>query len=187
MKIYTKTGDQGETGLFGADRIAKDHVRIHAYGTVDETNAVLGVVAAKLTQMPELGVLSDLVLQIQHDLFVIGGDLATPEATPYPVPRISDAEVAVLEAWIDRFDAELPPLKHFILPGGHPVAADLHVARTVCRRAERAAVSLMHLENMNPAVLHYLNRLSDLCFVLSRWVNQATQNPEVRWQPIQRG
>jgi cob(I)alamin adenosyltransferase len=176
MKIYTKTGDAGETGLFGGQRVTKDALRVQAYGTVDECNATLGV-ARTATSDAEL---DELLGAIQNQLFTVGADLATPGGSPN-IPRIGDDEVAFLEAAIDRLEAGLAPLKQFILPGGSPAAAQLHVARTVCRRAERWVVSLAREEVVNLQLLAYLNRLSDLLFVLARAANARAGVDDVPW------
>lgn len=176
MKIYTKTGDAGETGLFGGQRVTKDALRVHAYGTVDECNAVLGVARAA-TSDPELGA---LLGAIQDQLFTVGADLATPGGSPH-VQRVGAAEIALLEETIDRLEAELAPLRQFILPGGSAAAAHLHVARTVCRRAERWAVGLAREEAVNLEVLAYLNRLSDLLFVAARVANARAGVGDVVW------
>ncbi|MEL6613378.1 MAG: cob(I)yrinic acid a,c-diamide adenosyltransferase [Bacteroidota bacterium] len=201
MKVYTRTGDDGTTALFGGERVAKTHPRIDAYGTVDETNACLGLARAHLKSMVSLGStiyqgdgFSDadfahadsLLDRVQHDLFVLGGDLASPHDTKYPVPRMTLDHTAALEAEIDRLDEDLPPLKHFILPGGSAAAAALHVARTTCRRAERLTVDLAHLEPIAEACPRYLNRLSDLLFTLARWVNHRAGIAEPIWAPVER-
>lgn len=171
MKIYTRTGDQGTTGLFGGDRVAKNHPRIAAYGTVDEVNALLGLVRTELADFSELRLLDEILLRVQQELFELGADLATPiDATP-SVPRIEGSHIDRLEADIDRLDHDLPALRTFILPGGAPGAAWLHVARTVTRRAERATVETATLELINENAIRYLNRLSDLLFVMARWAN----------------
>lgn len=184
MKIYTRTGDDGTTGLFGAGRVSKDHPRIAAYGTVDELNAVLGLCLAQWSSEHPNDRLSQVLHQLQNELFVVGGDLASPEETSYPVPRITAKEIATLEREIDAFDIELSPLRNFILPGGHLVAASLHIARTICRRAERTVVLLSQQEPGVLLVGQYLNRLSDLLFTLARWVNVTTLTPETPWTPI---
>ena len=186
MKIYTRTGDQGTTGLFGGERVAKSHPRIEAYGTVDETNSVLGVVLAALEDAPQTAQAADVLRRVQHELFVLGADLATSvEAKPF-VPRMDADMIEALERDIDRFEADVPPLKHFILPGGHRAAAYLHLARTVCRRAERLTVEAALHEAFNAHALVYLNRLSDLLFVVARWVNHRMDTPEVEWIPEKR-
>lgn len=183
MKIYTKTGDDGTTALFGAGRVSKDHLRIEAYGTVDELNAFLGMAIAVLPADETLQGLVDYLVHLQNELFVVGGDLSSPLETTYPVPRISQSAIEKMEQMIDGFDADLPPLKHFILPGGHTAAAQLHVCRTVARRAERAVVALHRMEPLASPVIEYLNRLSDFFFTASRWVNLKTNSPEVIWKP----
>lgn len=178
MKIYTRTGDSGDTGLFGGGRVRKHHVRVEAYGTVDELNSWLGVVRAGM--LPEQA--QRWLEIIQHDLFRLGSDLATPlDARSAWVVRIEQAAVETLEQVIDSMDEDLPPLTSFILPGGTPAAAALHVARTVCRRAERVAVALADVEAVNPVAIAYLNRLSDFLFTLARWVNLQAGQDEVPW------
>lgn len=178
VKIYTRTGDSGDTGLFGGGRVRKHHVRVEAYGTVDELNSWLGMVQAG--PLPEQA--QRWLEAIQNDLFRLGSDLATPLDTRSAwVVRIEQAAVEALEQAIDRMDEDLPPLTSFILPGGTPAAAALHVARTVCRRAERVAVALADVEAVNPAAIAYLNRLSDFLFTLARWVNLQAGQDEVPW------
>jgi cob(I)alamin adenosyltransferase len=185
MKIYTGTGDAGETGLYGGERVAKDDARVEAYGTVDEANALLGVAATHLTADSEL---REIILRLQSELFTVGADLATPlareaQAGKSIVPRVEPAQVAVLEALIDHFEAEVEPLRNFILPGGTPAAAALHHARTVVRRAERRVVTLFHAapETMNAEVIRCLNRLADLLFVLARTANHRAGVPDIPW------
>jgi cob(I)alamin adenosyltransferase len=183
MKIYTRTGDEGTTGLFGGGRVPKDHPRVQAYGTVDELNAVVGQAVA-LLEDDDLG---DRLGRIQHDLFALGAVLATApveEGRPSPkgVPDLPGGRVEEMEAWIDEADEELPPLRAFILPGGSPAAASLHLARTVCRRAERAVVHLAGREEVDDAVLVYLNRLSDLLFAFARLANHRSGTPDVEWR-----
>jgi len=183
VKIYTKTGDAGETGLFGGGRVRKDDPRVQAYGEVDEANAAIGFAASLEPQTFE----SQLLQTIQRDLFTIGAELATPDpaklgkALARSGAAIGAADVGALEDVIDNHEAKLAPLKNFILPGGTPKAAAFHLARTVCRRAERAVVTLSRNEKINPAVIHYLNRLSDLLFVLARAVNAQARRPDVTW------
>lgn len=167
--------------MFGAERVDKDHPRLEAYGTVDETNSVLGAAIALLVN--DLGSLQDVLQSLQADLFVVGADLATPPGSRPVVPRIGSDHVTRLEGLIDRYDADLSPLRTFILPGGSPAGAMLHVARTVCRRAERSTVTLAKTETVDTHVIVYLNRLSDLLFVLARWVNQSARTEEVAWKP----
>jgi cob(I)alamin adenosyltransferase len=176
MKLYTRTGDSGETGLYGGQRVRKDHLRVAAYGCVDEANAALGV-AATLGETERLQ-------QLQAMLFVLGGDLATPLSQGEGrVPRITERDTERLEHEIDVLEAKLEPLKNFILPGGTPLAAALHLARTVTRRAERAVVALWDVESdqTNPETLRYLNRLSDLLFALARSANQSAGQLDIAW------
>lgn len=182
MKIYTRTGDDGTTGLFGAGRVSKSHPRIDAYGTVDELNAVLGQAHGLLGDSDDELPMGDLVRSLQNDLFVLGGDLAAPGRQKHPVPRIGTAHVEHLERTIDRLEADLPALRTFILPGGSAAGATLHVARTVCRRAERRLVDLASREEVSHDAMRYLNRLSDLLFVMARWVNHRAGEPEVAWR-----
>jgi cob(I)alamin adenosyltransferase len=180
-RIYTKSGDQGETGLGDGTRVAKDHPRVAAYGAVDELNAVLGLLLAHVPTLTE----AELLRTIQNDLFDVGADLCVPAADkekPGERLRISAEHVTRLEQAIDRLNALLQPLTSFVLPGGTPAAAWAHFARTVCRRAERDVVTLMKSEAVNPQVLIYLNRLSDLLFVLARVYNVGGQG-DVLWEP----
>ncbi len=184
MKIYTKTGDEGQTGLFGGPRVAKDHPRIEAYGTVDELNAAVGV-ARSIGPSNDV----DLLLErIQNELFDVGAELATPDAEQRGMIKIGQRHIAELESAIDRFDADLPVLKQFILPGGTQLAAHLHLARTICRRAERRLQTLTtHTDQVaSPLLLVYLNRLSDLFFVLARAANAAAGVADVPWKPSER-
>ncbi len=179
MKIYTKTGDQGETSLFAGGRVTKDHLRVEAYGTVDELNSMLGW--ARALALPETA--DAWLTRAQNELFTVGADLATPlDAEAEWLVRLAPDAMLWLEAAIDQMDAELPPLKNFILPGGTPAAAAVHVARTICRRAERICVQLSHAEAINTAVIAYLNRLSDFLFVLARWINAQLGESETKWQ-----
>ena len=181
MKIYTKTGDTGDTGLFGGGRVAKNHPRVEAYGDVDELNAMLGMVRAA-DPMPRV---DEVLVPIQRDLFAIGALLATPDREKMQKhldkARVDDARIAELERAIDDGDAELEPLKSFIVPGGSPKAAALHVARTVCRRAERRVVELASDTEIPQVVIIYLNRLSDLLFTLARVANRRAGAGEVTW------
>lgn len=184
MKIYTKTGDSGTTGLFAGPRVSKDHPRIQAYGTIDELNALMGVVDALMShESGEPFNPSDWIKEIQSDLFSIGAQLATPQAREHGMCLLTEARVDELEQWIDRVESHLPPLANFILPGGCRTSAMLHLARTVCRRAERDLVSLSHDESAeNPGLLIvYLNRLSDLLFMLARWENQVAEIDDLPW------
>ncbi len=180
MKIYTKTGDRGETGLFGGKRVKKSESRVEAYGGVDELSAHLGWAGSLLAHLP----LDKEIRAIQADLFNLGASLATdPGGAAVPSSAaIGETEVRRLEALIDEREAELQPLKHFILPGGAPGAAALQVCRTVCRRAERAVVRLSLSEPVDPRAIVYLNRLSDLLFVLARWVNAREKISEPIWK-----
>lgn len=186
MKVYTKTGDDGSTGLFGGDRVPKTHPRIVAYGTVDETNAAAGTARALLPSKSWAQNADTLLGRIQEELFVLGGDLASPADTKYPVPRINHSHIQALENEIDMLNADLPPLKHFVLPGGHPAAAALHTARTVCRRAERHTIEASDTESISGEAQTYLNRLSDYFFVLARWVNVQSGTGDKEWIPVER-
>jgi cob(I)alamin adenosyltransferase len=180
-RIYTKSGDQGETGLGDGSRVPKDHPRVAAYGSVDELNAVLGLLLAQEPQFPE----AELLRTIQNDLFDVGADLCVPltPATPGPPRlRVQPEQARRLEEAIDRLNASLAPLHSFVLPGGSPPAAWCHLARTVCRRAERDVVQLARGEPINPESIIYLNRLSDLLFVLARVCNRNGQD-DVLWVP----
>ncbi|MEY3385910.1 MAG: hypothetical protein RIR53_721 [Bacteroidota bacterium] len=181
IRIYTKTGDDGTTALFGGTRVDKDDLRIEAYGTVDELNAIMGIVLT--SELPDA--VRHQLTMISSDLFTLGADLATPLDPPpsYHIPRVSEDDVARLEQWIDAHDEVLEPLKVFILPGGQPAAAHLHHARTVCRRAERRTVALARREDVGPHVVHFLNRLSDYLFTAARAVNHAAGVPDVPWSP----
>lgn len=177
MKIYTRTGDAGETGLWGGQRVAKDTLRVQAYGTVDECNAAIGVARANLLDPT----LDALLAEVQNQLFVVGSDLASPDPAAR-VPRISSAEIDQLESAIDDLEAGLAPLRQFILPGGNLAAAHLHLARTICRRAERNVVSLAHEEPLSDSIAMYLNRLSDFLFVAARSANARAGIADVPWQ-----
>ena len=181
MKIYTKTGDKGETGLFGGGRVSKSHPRVEAYGDIDELNAVLGL-ARSIEMMPRI---DEVLAPVQRDLFSLGALLATPNPDKVrqqlEKARIDDARITELEHAIDDGETELEPLTAFILPGGTPKSAALHVARTVCRRAERKVISLGSEMEIPPIVVKYLNRLSDLLFVLARVANRRAGAPEVTW------
>lgn len=181
LKIYTKTGDDGDTGLFGGGRVPKDHPRVSAYGEIDELNAVIGV-ARSVDVMPRI---DEVLAPVQRDLFSLGALLATPDLEKMreqlTKARISDGRIAQLEQAIDDGESELEPLKAFILPGGTPKAAALHVARTVCRRAERAVIHLQRDTEVPQIVIIYLNRLSDLLFVLARVANRRAGAGEVTW------
>jgi cob(I)alamin adenosyltransferase len=179
MKIYTKTGDTGQTGLFAGARVSKNHPRIEAYGTVDELNASVGLTRSFA---PPAG-LDHLLETIQHDLFAVGAELATPDPEAHGTALIDEAAIEALEVAIDENEAKLPPLKQFILPAGTRVAASLHVARSVCRRAERCLVTLQQSEpDISLVTLRYLNRLGDLLFVLARVANAESGITDTAWQ-----
>ncbi len=185
MKIYTKTGDTGETGLFGGGRVSKDDERVDAYGEVDELNATLGL-ARGFAPPPDV----DALLQrLQDQLFTVGAELATPPGTKASahIPRIQAEWVEAMEQAIDAFEAELPTMTHFILPGGSQASSALHLARTVCRRAERRVVPLLREGKVPAEVGVFLNRLSDLLFVLSRVANHRAGVPDVKWIPEKPG
>lgn len=180
-RIYTKTGDTGETALGDGSRVAKDHPRVTAYGSVDELNAVLGLLVAAQAELPE----ADLLRGIQNDLFDVGADLCVPPRSDEQAGarlRVKPEQAERLEQAIDRLNANLAPLTSFVLPGGTPAAAWCHLARTVCRRAERDVVTLARQETVNPQVVIYLNRLSDLLFVLARVYNHGGKD-DVLWVP----
>jgi len=183
LKIYTKTGDEGKTSLFRGGRVSKDHDRIEAYGSVDELNSVLGIV---LTETKNAEV-SEVLIKIQNDLFVVGSDLATvienDSEKNSKTLRTSEEMIKYLEKKIDYFDDKLPQLTNFVLPGGSKSAAYLHLARTVCRRAERKVVRLMNSVDISNQVMIYLNRLSDFLFVLSRFENFQANIPDTIWNP----
>jgi cob(I)alamin adenosyltransferase len=184
-KIYTRTGDTGETGLFGTRRVRKDDLRVEVIGTVDELSATLGVVAAELASADQpLAEIVALVQRLQHQLFDLGAELANPAADASAC-RIRDPHVAEIETAIDRYDASLEPLAEFILPGGTAAAAQLHLARCVCRRAERRLVALAGMEPVAGQGLRYLNRLGDLLFVLARAANCSAGVPDVIWDQEQ--
>ncbi len=182
-RIYTRTGDDGTTSLFGGERVAKGNPRIEAYGTVDETNSIVGLARAHLRGEPGQEELDPVLGDIQEELFVLGADLATPLDAKPVVERIEEAHIEALEERIDRFEADLPGLDRFILPGGTPAGASLHSARTVCRRAERSSVEAKTSTPINEQVIIYLNRLSDLFFVLARWANREAGVREDTWHP----
>ncbi len=181
-RIYTRTGDSGETGLFGGDRVRKDNLRVEVYGTIDELNAVLGVARAALSREPELDQIDQFVARVQHQLFDLGAELATPQPDAHGTNLVSDADVAWLEHSIDAWEQELAPLRTFILPGGSAAAAHLHWARTVCRRAERLLVALAASESIRGEVMRYANRLSDALFVAARAANRQLDVSDVLWK-----
>ena len=180
MKIYTKTGDQGFTGLFGGKRVSKSDVRIDTYGTVDELNSWIGLLRDQEVNKSR----ADVLVEIQDRLFTAGSILATePNNGKVNIPELHDTDIEFLEKEIDKMESELEPMKSFILPGGHQSVSFCHVARTVCRRAERLAVELLDEEHVNPIVIKYLNRLSDYLFVLSRKMGKELAIDEVPWKP----
>jgi cob(I)alamin adenosyltransferase len=180
MKIYTKTGDEGLTSLIGGTRVKKSHLRIDSYGTVDELNSYLGLVR----DQPVNQIRKDLLIEIQDRLFTIGASLAQdPDKPTRKVPDLQEADVSILEAEMDKMDAVLPPLRAFVLPGGHPAISFCHVARCVCRRAERLVIALQAESPVEPLIIQYLNRLSDYLFVLSRQMTMELQTEEIPWKP----
>lgn len=179
MKIYTKKGDKGQTSLFGGIKVGKAGLRLHAYGTADELNSVVGMILAHTVS----NTTRKILLSIQEELFVLGSDLATLQSKKTGIARIGESDIERLEKLIDKLEQDLPPLTSFILPGGSQPGAILHFARTVCRRAERYTAALMEEETINEWTLVYLNRLSDLLFVLARFENRQSNSPETPWQP----
>ena len=180
MKIYTKGGDHGQTGLLGGQRVPKDHLRLHTYGTFDELNAFIGLVLAEPTLGKDSSVRVGLA-RVQSELFQLGAELATPPGKPVSTRLIQPEEIARLEREIDAMEAKLPPLHSFILPGGSKAAAHLHLSRTVCRRAERELVVLNRSEPVRAEVLGYVNRLSDYLFVAARYANHELSVSDVPW------
>lgn len=180
MKIYTKTGDNGETGLYGSPRVAKDDPRIEAYGTVDELNACLGLARVECAS----GLLDHVLARIQHELFALGAELATPQAAKHGMNMLNDQNVLAIESKIDELESELEPLRQFILPGGTRLAAAIHVARSVARRAERCLVTLRRLQpdDVSELTVRYLNRLGDLLFVMARSANASAGVADVPWE-----
>lgn len=190
MKIYTKTGDKGETALYGGTRVSKASARVEAYGTIDELNAFLGFAKSEIQHESILKQLK----KIQFDLFTVGSESATPtdkltmaNGKSRLALMISETEITELESWMDAFESELKPLQYFILPGGGKAATSLHICRTVCRRAERSLVFLNETEEVRPELLKYLNRLSDYLFVLARYVSHLNSEEEEYWNPNNRG
>jgi cob(I)alamin adenosyltransferase len=189
-RVYTRTGDSGETGLVSGERVPKDSLRIECYGTVDELNSFIGLACQSASELvskaPALAEFCATLLRIQHELFNLGSVLATmPEKVMPRQPRITEADIAALESDMDLRTEDLPDLRSFVLPGGTRLNAELHVCRTVCRRAERLAVTLAREGGADAVSVRYLNRLSDALFVYSRWVNAMLGVPEVLWQPNQ--
>jgi cob(I)alamin adenosyltransferase len=180
MKIYTKTGDAGTTSLFGGERVLKSHYRIDAYGTVDELNSFVGLLRDQSVNQSR----QEILIEVQNKLFTIGAILATePGNEKVKVPQLQEADVQALEKAIDAMDANLPPIKNFVLPGGHQSVSFGHVARTVCRRAERLIIGLNAQEKVQPLVIQYMNRLSDYLFVLCRQMTADLGVPETPWKP----
>ena len=178
-KIYTKTGDDGTTGLFGGARLPKDHIRIEAYGTVDEMNSVIGWLISHVQTEDVI----EFLHIIQSRLFTIGSNLASDPSKEMLTPDLVDGDIQAIEEAIDLYQDQLPPLKHFILPGGSAAVSAAHLARTVCRRAERRCVALSHHSEVDPLILLYLNRLSDYFFVLARWIGAQEGVAEIKWTP----
>lgn len=183
MKIYTKKGDRGETSLYGGDRVPKSSKRIDAYGTVDELNSWLGLILG----YSQSALVSNALKNIQEHLFILGADLATPSDAKTRINRIEESHVQMLENTIDEMNKDLPELKNFILPGGAASGSRLHVARTICRRAERAVVACSKQETVSEVTIKYLNRLSDFLFISARFENKQAGTPETVWQPGKKG
>lgn len=182
MKIYTKTGDKGETGLFGGERVSKSNLRLNAYGSIDELNSFLGLAVIEVTNIDIKNILKDL----QNKLFVLGSDLATPETEKnkkLKISRTPDSYITDIEQIIDKYEAQLEELNNFILPGGSKGSAILHICRTISRRAEREVVALKNTEHIGENIVIFLNRLSDLFFVLSRFENKYSNIPDTKWIP----
>jgi len=187
-RVYTRGGDKGETSLAGGERLPKDAPRIESYGTVDELNAYIGIARQTaedlLSDHPALAELDTILKRVQHELFNVGSILATLPKDIHPrQPRVTQAEITQLEKEIDRMNEGLPELRSFVLPGGCRLNAELHVCRTVCRRAERHSVALSREEEIDPDIIRYLNRLSDALFVWSRWASHTLGVPEILWEP----
>lgn len=179
FKIYTKTGDKGQTGLFGGKRLPKNHIRIEAYGTVDELNSYIGL----LRDLNEDKNTSQILKEIQDRLFTLGSNLASDPSKNMQTPDINESDIELLEKEIDKMNKILPALKNFILPGGHPTVSHCHIARCVCRRAERLTVALDQIESIEPILIKYLNRLSDYLFVLCRKFSFDLKVDEIPWNP----
>ncbi len=180
MKIYTKTGDQGTTSLFGGKRVSKSDLRIDTYGTVDELNSCIGLVRDQEVNLKR----KDILVEIQDRLFTVGSILATePGNTKVKIPALQESDIAYLEIEIDKLDAQLPPMRFFVLPGGHQSVSFCHLARTTCRRAERLTVALHQVEGVDRLVIQYLNRLSDYLFILSRKMAMELNVEETPWKP----
>jgi cob(I)alamin adenosyltransferase len=186
MKIYTRTGDTGETGLFGGQRVPKDHVRVEAYGAVDELNSVIGHALVVIAADAGMLDVAERLLAVQSELFSVGANLATPAPedggrSSAAIPTLDPARIADLEHWIDEAEAELEPLQNFVLPGGSEAAARLHLARTACRRAERRTITLAHEARIDESAVVYLNRLSDYLFTLARLANRRVDIQDTPW------
>lgn len=180
-KLYTKTGDKGKTSLLGGSKVSKSDLRIEAYGNVDELNSFLGYLKDQHEVEDKL---KQQLYWIQENLFTIGSALATdPNFTGFELPKVTETEVSQLEVWIDKFDSEVPPLKNFILPGGHPVVSWSHVCRSVCRRTERSIVALGNNEKVDEVIVRFINRLSDYLFIFARAIGQQLNAPEIPWEP----
>lgn len=188
MKIYTKTGDKGTTALIGGTRVPKHHIRIESYGTIDELNSNIGLVRSQ----PEIDAKTkEVLILIQNKLFTLGATLATDPKKAIlksgkerlNIPRITEEDVSLLEQEIDRMNTDLPPITHFVLPGGNNIVAFCHIARCICRRAERISTHLAENEEVDPIIIQYLNRLSDYLFVLARKLSYSTQAEEIKWIP----
>lgn len=180
MKIYTRTGDKGETSLLGGERVSKSHIRIESYGTVDELNSYIGL----LRDHKELGKHEQLLLNIQNNLFSIGSSLAVESGKSFDyIPKLSESEIQELEDGIDKMDSKLPEMRNFVLPGGHPLISYCHIARCVCRRAERMVIALNNESQVDNLIIKYLNRLSDFLFVLAREVTMDLDVEEIPWKP----
>lgn len=188
VKLYTRTGDDGTTGLFGGGRVGKDHPRIEAYGTVDELNACLGLAASAVPSEAPWNRYREVLTSIQSRLFDIGADLATPEGSPVRerLSGVGGAQIEELEHWIDEFSAAAPEIRNFILPGGSELASRLHLARTVCRRAERLIVAFGHGEPIGDEIVKFINRTSDLLFAMARAANHRSGVDDVPWVPADR-
>ena len=178
MKIYTKTGDKGETSLVGGTRVSKTHVRIEAYGTVDELNAWIG----RLRDHGETSLWKDRIITVQDRLFTIGSNLALETPGKFNIPLLHEDDITDLESWMDEMDVGLPAMRNFVLPGGHPVVSDCHITRTVCRRAERQVLRMAEEIDVDALIVTYLNRLSDLLFVLARKLTFDGGFEEMPWQ-----
>ena len=182
MKIYTKGGDKGETGLFGGERVPKDSIRIEAYGTIDELNSFIGLTIIEIKDQE----VKELLNRIQNNLFTLGSDLAAPDNEKnkkHYIPRIKESHFEEIEKEIDKFDSRMEELRNFILPGGCKSSALLHICRAICRRSERRVVTLNNGVNLSPEIIIFLNRLSDLFFVLARYENKISGIEDIKWQP----